>query len=144
MSNKEFILEEILSFEAISRISKMLDQFVESLNSLGLFKIMWLLPKNFVHIFTYRAVSTSDVLNLLHVLENLWHYFITFAKVYYRFFRRKVTISTCLICSSYSVHSVLRKFLLYITGSVFPSPIKISFLMKMNVVLYLHIHVGRK
>ena len=133
MSNKEFILEEILSFEAISRISNMLDQFAEGLKTLGLLKIMRLFPKNFVHLFTYRAISTSDVLNCLHVPENLD----AGDDVTLMHLRRFITDSSeegnCLylfdmlkLLSTYLL-SVLRKFLLYITGSVLPSPIKISF-----------------
>ena len=32
---------------------------------------MWLSPKSFACLFTYRAVSTSDVLNCLHIPMNL-------------------------------------------------------------------------
>jgi len=71
MSNKEFVLEEILSFEGISRVSKMLDQLAEGLKTLGMLRTVRLFPQNFVHLFTYAAVSATDVLNRLNVPSSL-------------------------------------------------------------------------
>lgn len=73
MSNKEFILQEVLAFEGITRISKMLDQLIEGLQTLGLLKLMRLFPDRFIHLFTYKQLCASSVLESLCVPPNLDH-----------------------------------------------------------------------
>ena len=71
MSNKELIFQEILSFEAINRILKLLDQLAEGLQTLGVLKIMRLLPQNFVDLFTYKSISGAKVAECLCISPNL-------------------------------------------------------------------------
>ena len=71
MSNKEIILHEILSFEGIARITKMLDQLGDGLKTLGVLCMMKLFPNKFVHLFTHTSVTVEDVLSSLKVPPNL-------------------------------------------------------------------------
>ena len=71
MSNKDLILQEILSYEAITRISKLLDQLAEGLQTLGVLKIMRLFPQNFVDLFTYKPISGAEVAECLCISPNL-------------------------------------------------------------------------
>lgn len=66
MSSKDVIAQEVLAYEAMSRVSKLLDQFVDGLRNLGVLKAMRSFPDLFVHLFTYTAnVSTEEVLDTL-------------------------------------------------------------------------------
>ena len=65
MSNKDLILQEIFSYEAIFRISKMLDQLAEGLQTLGMLKMMRLFPQKFIQLFTYKQLSPVDVVECL-------------------------------------------------------------------------------
>ena len=71
MSNKEFILEELLSYEGISRVSKMLDQLAEGLKTLGVLRIVKLFPHKFVQMFVHTAISVEDVLACFKVPPDL-------------------------------------------------------------------------
>ena len=51
--------------------SEMLDHLAEGLQTLGMLKIMRLLPKKFVHVFTYTALSANDVMECLCIPANL-------------------------------------------------------------------------
>ena len=67
MNNKELIIQEIMTFESIIRISKMLDQLAEGLQSLGLLKMMRLFPHAFATYFMYTTLKAKDVLNCISV-----------------------------------------------------------------------------
>lgn len=71
MSTKEVIAQEILCYDAVGRVSKLLDQFSSGLRPTGLLEIMKLFPELFVHLFTYTAcVSPSVVLDSIYVDED--------------------------------------------------------------------------
>lgn len=72
MSSKDVIAQEVLAYEAIGRISKILDQFVDRLRSLGILQAMRSFPELFVHLFTYTAnVTPVDVLDTFKCDDNL-------------------------------------------------------------------------
>ena len=71
MSNKELILQEILAYEGITRIAKMLDQFMEGLQTLGMLKLMRLFPENFLHLFIYKPLSAITVMECLCLPSNV-------------------------------------------------------------------------
>ncbi len=58
MSNKEVIQQEIISYEAVYKVSKTLDQFVDGLKHLGILKIIRAFPELFAQLFTYNAELT--------------------------------------------------------------------------------------
>jgi len=71
MSNRDYILEEILSFESIGRIAKLLDQLSDGLKNLGILRIIRTFPNIFVHLFTCtKVVSATDVLDTLKISAN--------------------------------------------------------------------------
>lgn len=70
MSTKDAVSHEILCYDAVSRLSKLLDQFSDGLNSTGLLELMKTFPDQFVHLFTYTAcVSPTDVQEAIYVAE---------------------------------------------------------------------------
>lgn len=72
MSNRGLILEEIITFESIGRIAKLLDQLCDGLKTLGVLWIMKAFPQIFVQLFTYtEAVSATDVLETLNIPTHL-------------------------------------------------------------------------
>ena len=72
LSNKEVIVEEILLYESVGRIAKVLDQLTEGLKTLGFLRVMRAFPDVFAALFTsMTTVSPSDVLNCLKILKNL-------------------------------------------------------------------------
>lgn len=67
VSSKDIIAQEILSFEAVGRVSKLLDQFMDGLRTLGVLQAMCCFPEKFIHLFIYTAnVSAADVLETLY------------------------------------------------------------------------------
>ena len=130
MSNKEVILEEILSFEGIARITKMLDQLGDGLKTLGVLRMMKLFPNQFVHLFTHTSVTVEDVLSSLKVPPNLESGDLVTISHLKRFIiesseEGKTTLLVCVKVTYLLL--VRRKFLFYITGTVTSSSIEISF-----------------
>ena len=57
---------EIIAYDAIGRISKLLDQLGSGLQSLGLLKVMRAFPKLFLPLFVYTGcISPCDVLEAI-------------------------------------------------------------------------------
>ena len=52
MSNKDVIAQEILCFDAVGRVSKLLDQLCSGLRELGVLNLIRTFPDLFVHLFT--------------------------------------------------------------------------------------------
>ena len=134
MSNKEFILEELLSFEGITRITKMLDQLGDGLRTLGMLRIMKLFPTNFVHLFTHTDISIEDILTCFEVPSNLEAGDAVTISHLRRFIiesseEGNPTLLACVKVISIYSFLVRRKFLFYVTGTVSPmaSSINISF-----------------
>ena len=70
MSNKDVIGQEVLLFDAIASIAKLLDQLSDGLRSLGVLRIMRVFPDLFLHLFTYTAcVTSSDVKEAVYIDE---------------------------------------------------------------------------
>ncbi|XP_065905382.1 uncharacterized protein [Dysidea avara] len=114
MSSKEVIVEEITSFEGIGRVSKMLDQLVEGLKSLGVFRLMRLFPDQFVNLFVHSCLTAQDV------LENM-----KFSRL-----RQgdKVAAEHLQKFIVESTEKVLKDLMLFITGSYQPSPFTVLFI----------------
>ena len=71
MSNKDVIGQEVLFFDAIACVAKLLDQVCDGLQSLGVLRIMRAFPDLFLHLFTYTAnVTSSDVFEAIFVDED--------------------------------------------------------------------------
>lgn len=71
MCTKDVISQEVLSYEAVGRIARLLDQISDGLASLGVLQVMRSFPHLFVHLFTYMAcVTPEDVLEAVYVHEN--------------------------------------------------------------------------
>ena len=71
MSNKDIIGQHIICYDAVERVSKLLDQMCEGLANLGVLKVIRAFPDLFVHLFTYTAsVSCQDVIDFG---QNLGH-----------------------------------------------------------------------
>ena len=60
-----------MTFEAVIRISKMLDQLVEGLQTLGMVKLMRLYPDVFINMFTHKSLSADDVVKCLNIPQEL-------------------------------------------------------------------------
>ena len=70
MSNKDVIGQEILLFDAIASIAKLLDQLSHGLCSLKVLRTMRAFPDLFLHLFTYTAcIQSSDVQEAVYVDE---------------------------------------------------------------------------
>lgn len=70
MATKEVISQEIIFYESVGRISKLLDQFCSGLHAVGLLDFMKKFPHLFVHLFTYTACAcSSTVLECIYVDE---------------------------------------------------------------------------
>ena len=68
MATKDGIWQEIMLFDALTSVSKLLDQLSSGLSSLGVLHVMRAFPDLFVHLFTYTAnVTSAEVLDALHV-----------------------------------------------------------------------------
>ncbi len=72
MSNKDIIGQHIICYDAVERVSKLLDQMCEGLANLGVLKVIRAFPDLFVHLFTYTAsVSCPDVIDSIDFGQNL-------------------------------------------------------------------------
>ena len=70
MSNKDIVGQEVLLFDAIASIAKLLDQLCDGLRSLGVLRVMRAFPDLFLHLFTYTAcVTSSEVLEAIYIDE---------------------------------------------------------------------------
>ena len=67
MSTKDAISHEILCYDVVGSVSKLLDQFSSGLCATGLLEFMRAFPDIFVHLFTYTACVSPDV-----VLESIY------------------------------------------------------------------------
>ena len=55
MSTKDVIGQEIMCFESVGCVSKLLDQLCDGLQQLGVLEIMKTFPHLFLPLFTYTA-----------------------------------------------------------------------------------------
>ena len=70
ISNKDVIGREVLLFDAIASIAKLLDQLSDGLRSLGVLRIMRVFPDLFLHLFTCTVcVTSSDVKEAVYIDE---------------------------------------------------------------------------
>ena len=70
MTNKDMIGQEVLVFDAIASVAKLLDQLCDGLRSLGVLRVMRAFPELFLHLFTYTAcVTSSEVLESVYLDE---------------------------------------------------------------------------
>ena len=70
MTTKEVIGQEVMFFDAIDCVAKLLDQLCDGLRSLGVLHIMRAFPDLFLPLFTYTAsVTSSDVQESVFVDE---------------------------------------------------------------------------
>ena len=71
MSTKDVIGQEVIVFDAIASVAKLLDQLCDGLRSLGVLYTMRAFPDLFVHLFTYTAcVTSNEVLEAVFVDED--------------------------------------------------------------------------
>ena len=70
MSNREMLAQEIVYYDSIVRVAKLMDQFAEGLRSVHLLPMIRAYPQLFAPLFTYTAcISSSDVLDTIYVDE---------------------------------------------------------------------------
>ena len=61
-----------MCFESVGRISKLLDQFIYGLGSLGFLQVVRAFPDLFTPIFVYTAsVSSSEVIESIYIDEEV-------------------------------------------------------------------------
>ncbi len=71
MSNKDVIGQEVLYFDSILRIEKILDQLCDGLRTLGVFSIIKMFPELFAPLLTYTAcMSAEDVAEAIYMVGN--------------------------------------------------------------------------
>ena len=63
MSTKNLVVQEILTYEGLYRLTKMMDLFSDGLKSNGVLKLVRAFPEQFVSLFTYTGLSAEDVLD---------------------------------------------------------------------------------
>ena len=62
------IVEEVVAFEAVYKLAKLLDELCEGLKHFRVLRTMRTFPNLFVHLFTYTAsVTSADVLGAICV-----------------------------------------------------------------------------
>ena len=67
MANRHVIAQEIVSYEAVFKVSKLLDQLCEGLQNLGILQAIRTFPEFFFHLLTYTASASSvDVLEAIY------------------------------------------------------------------------------
>ena len=70
MTKKDMIGQEVLVFDAIASVAKLLDQMCDGLRSLGVLHVVHAFPELFLHLFTYTAcVISSEVLGSVYIDE---------------------------------------------------------------------------
>ena len=68
MTTRHVIGQEIVYYEAVFKISKLMDQFCEGLRNAGILKAIRLFPDLFIRLLTYTgAVCTESVLQAIQV-----------------------------------------------------------------------------
>lgn len=68
VTTKDGIAQELLAYEALFRISTLLNHFKEGLRKTGMLKLIMAFPDLFEHLFTYSGVLTAtDVLCAVYV-----------------------------------------------------------------------------
>ena len=72
METRDIIGQEIIYFEAVFKVSKLLDQFCDGLRDAGILKAVRAFPCLFICLFTYTGdVSSESVLEALIVDEKV-------------------------------------------------------------------------
>ena len=68
MSNRDVIAQEVMCYEAVFKVSKLLDQLCEGLQNLGILEAIRTFPGIFLHLLMYTAsASKEDVLDAIYV-----------------------------------------------------------------------------
>ena len=68
MSNRDVIAQEVMCYEAVFKVSRLLDQLCEGLQNLGILEAIRTFPGIFLHLLTYTAsASKEDVLDAIYV-----------------------------------------------------------------------------
>ena len=63
MSTKNLVVQEILTYEGLYRLTKMMGLFSDGLKCNGVLKLVRGFPEQFVSLFTYTGLSAEDVLD---------------------------------------------------------------------------------
>jgi len=60
--------QDILIYEGLYKVTKMVDEFYEGLKSVGILKLIRAFPEEFCRLFTYTGLSADEVIEkvLLH------------------------------------------------------------------------------
>ena len=70
MSNKDTVAHEIIQFEAIDRLQRVLNPFRDGLLTNSLLEVIKLFPPLFVDLFTFcGTINSEQVLRAVYVLE---------------------------------------------------------------------------
>ncbi|XP_019858212.1 PREDICTED: uncharacterized protein LOC109586463 [Amphimedon queenslandica] len=105
MSNKDVIAQCIITYEAVERISKSLDQLCEGLSNLGLSDVIRAFPHLFLSIFVFSGTVTSqDVIDAVYMPDPVNKTILAHLKRYI------VSLS----------EDELKMFLVHATGSTYP------------------------
>ena len=71
MTNRDVIYQEVLTFDAIGKISNLLDQLSSGLHALGVLPVVRAFPELFVPLFTYTAaISPEEVVDTLYLSDD--------------------------------------------------------------------------
>ena len=71
MANRHVIAQEIVSYDAVFKVSKLLDQLCEGLQNLGILQAIRTFPEFFLHLLTYTASASSvDVLEAIYTEDD--------------------------------------------------------------------------
>ena len=123
MSNKDVIAQCIITYEAVERISKSLDQLCEGLRNLGLLDVIRAFPHLFLSIFVFSGTVTSqDVIDAVYmpdpvnrtILAHLKRYIVSLSED-----GKHMDYSHALLISFISIIE-LKMFLVHATGSTYP------------------------
>ena len=58
-------------YEGIYKFTEIMDQFVQGLKNLCLFKLIRAFPEEFVCLLTYKGISPSDVVDAIYIHQNV-------------------------------------------------------------------------
>ena len=58
MSNRDVIAQEVMCYEAVFKVSKLLDQLCEGLQNLGILEAIRTFPGIFLYLLTYTASAS--------------------------------------------------------------------------------------
>ncbi len=67
VTTNDVVAQDILTYEAVYKVSKLLDQFREGLKTLRIRKLIQAFPEEFAGLFTYTGLEPSDVLDALSI-----------------------------------------------------------------------------